>query len=102
MDIKLDKKFIGQTIQNARRSLGLNQAELAERIDISEKHLSKIETGKNYPALNTFLKILKELNLTPGNFMFINALETCSDKMFLQKIINTLSKKQLTVCADVV
>ena len=102
MDIKLDKKFVGQTIQNARRSLGLNQAELAEKIDISEKHLSKIETGKNYPALDTFLKILGELNLTLGDFGFTNILDTYPDKLFLQKTINTLSEKQLRACVDVI
>ena len=45
-------------IKRAREVMKMTQYELAEKIGISEKHLSKIETGKNYPALDTFLKIL--------------------------------------------
>ena len=59
MDI--DKKLIAKVIQEARRNAKMTQYELAEKIGISEKHLSKIETGKNYPALDTFLKILSVL-----------------------------------------
>ena len=66
--MELDKKFIAQVIQDARRKNGLKQSELAEKIGISEKHLSKIGTGKNYPALDTFLKIISVLNLTLGYF----------------------------------
>ena len=52
--MNIDKKVIAQIIQDSRRKAGLKQSELAEKIGISEKHLSKIETGKNYPALDTF------------------------------------------------
>ena len=50
-----DKKYIAQILQNARKQKHLKQSELAEMIGISEKHLSKIETGKNYPSLDNFL-----------------------------------------------
>lgn len=100
--MEIDKKFIAQVIQDARRKSGLKQSELAEKIGISEKHLSKIETGKNYPALDTFLKILSVLNLTLGDFGLNNTPESYPNKIFLQKIINTSSEKQLDACADVI
>ena len=43
-----DKKFIGNVIKTFRKKSKIKQSELAEKIGISEKHLSKIETGKNY------------------------------------------------------
>ena len=58
-----DKKYIAQILQNARKRKHLKQSELAEIIGISEKHLSKIETGKNYPSLDNFLKIIEVLGL---------------------------------------
>lgn len=100
--MNLDKKTIAQIIQDARRKMGLTQAGLAEKIGINEKHLSKIETGKYYPALDTFLKILDTLNLTLGDFGLQNVSETCKSKMFLQKVIETSSEKQLDACAEVI
>lgn len=62
------KEFIGKTIKNIRKSANIKQSELAEEIGISEKHLSKIETGKNYPALDTFLKMANVLGFTLADF----------------------------------
>ena len=100
--MELDKKNIANIIQEARRKAGLKQSELAEKIGISEKHLSKIETGKNYPALDTFLKILDTLDLTLGDFGLQNISDSYPNKMILQKIINTSSERQLDACAEVV
>ncbi len=99
MDI--DKKLIAKVIQDARRNAKLTQAELAEKIGISEKHLSKIETGKNFPALDTFFRIINVLNLSLGDFGLNNISETYPNKEFLQKIINTSSKKQIDAYADI-
>ena len=63
--------------------------------------MSKIETGKSYPALDTFLKILDALNLTLGDFGLQNTPDSYPNKMYLQKIINTSSEKQLNACAEV-
>ena len=100
--MELNKKYIANIIQNERRKAGLKQAELAEKIGISEKHLSKIETGKNYPALDTFLKIIDVLNLTLGNFGFYTIAENSPNKLLLQKIINNSSEKQLDTYADII
>ncbi len=100
--MELDKKYIAKIIQNARRETGLKQAELAEKIGISEKHLSKIETGRNYPALDTFLKILSVLNLSLGDFGIQTTSDSYPNKLFLQKVINNSSKEQLDACADII
>ena len=100
--MEINKKHIAQIIQDARRNAKLTQAELAEQIGISEKHLSKIETGKNYPALDTFLKILNTLNLTLGDFGLRNVIKNSSNKQFLQNIIDTSSEKQLDIFVDVI
>ena len=100
--MKFDKKHIANIIQNERRKTGLKQSELAEKIGISEKHLSKIETGKNYPALDTFLKIIDVLNLTLGDFGFYTISENSSNKLLLQKIINSSSDRQIDTYADII
>ncbi len=63
-----DKEFIGKTIQTIRKKANLKQGELAEKIGISEKHLSKIETGKNLPSLDNFFKMAEILNFSLEDF----------------------------------
>ena len=96
-----DKEYIANIIQKARKQKGLKQSELAEKIGISEKHLSKIETGKNYPALDNFLKIIEVLGLSLKDFGVDSTDETSINKIKLQKIINTASEKQIDIYLDV-
>ena len=63
-----DKEFIGRTIKNIRKKAAIKQCVLAEKIGISEKHLSKIETGKNMPSLENFLKMADALSFTLEDF----------------------------------
>lgn len=102
LNMELDKKIVAQVIQDTRRKVGLKQSELAEKIGISEKHLSKIETGKNYPALDTFLKIIDTLNLSLGDFGFNSVSKEYPNKIILQKIIDNSSEKQLDTFVDVI
>lgn len=96
-----DKEYIANIIQKARKQKGLKQSELAEKIGISEKHLSKIETGKNYPALDNFLKIIEVLGLSLKDFGVDSTDETSINKIKLQKLINTASEKQIDIYLDV-
>lgn len=63
-----DKKFIGEIIKKARKKSKLTQAELAEKIDMSEKNLGNIENGKQFPQINNFFRILEVLNLSVEDF----------------------------------
>lgn len=71
-------------------------------IGISEKHLSKIETGKNYPALDNFLKMVEILELSMKDFGLKNENKVSEQKVYLQKIINTSSEKQLNIYIDMI
>ena len=100
--MELDKNRIAQIIKNRRMELGYKQSDLSEKIGISEKHLSKIETGKYVPALDTFLKIIDSLNLSLGDFGLNTVSSDYPSKLFLQKVINTSSEKQLDTYVDVI
>ena len=58
-----DKYFIGRKIKSFRKKRGLTQAELAEKIDLSEKHISKIEASIHVPSLSAFFKIAEALEI---------------------------------------
>ena len=99
--MNFDKKYIAKVIKNARKAKGLNQYELAERIGISDKHLSKIETGKNYPALDNFLKIVETLDLSLNDFGVEYKNHISENKQQLQKIINVSTEKQLNIYKEI-
>ena len=63
-----DKKFVGKKIKEFRKKANLTQAELAEKVGLSETHMSKIEIGANSPTLENFLKICEVLNLSLEEF----------------------------------
>lgn len=91
------KEYIAQVIKMTRKTRGMKQSELAERVGITEKHLSKIETGKNYPALDNFLKIIEVLNLSLKDFGLKEESSISETKIRLQKIINTSSEQELKI-----
>jgi len=53
----------GEKIKEQRKRLGMSQAELAEKADIHEKQIYRIEMGKNSPSFHTVLKIINVLNM---------------------------------------
>ncbi|MBQ8460245.1 helix-turn-helix transcriptional regulator [bacterium] len=63
-----DKKFVGNVIKLARKKAGLSQEQLAEKVGMTDKNLSNIENGKQFPQVNNFIRLMEELNLTIENF----------------------------------
>ena len=49
-------------IKKLRKYLGYTQAQLAELVDIDDKHLSKIENGVHLPTYITLKKLSEVLN----------------------------------------
>lgn len=102
--LNVDKIYVGKIIRQKRRSLGLKQSELAEMIGISEKHLSKIETGKNYPALDNFFRMTEILKLTLKDFGSEESEESNNslNKNKLKMIINIATEEQINLYLDII
>ena len=54
---------LGRQIKEQRKRQGLSQAQLAEKIDVHEKQIYRIEMGKNSPSIDTVLKIVHVLQM---------------------------------------
>lgn len=63
MNIQTDD--MGNRIRLRRRELNIKQTELAEKLEISNNHMSSIETGKQKPSLDIFVSICIHLNVSP-------------------------------------
>lgn len=53
---------IGTSIAKRRKELHLSQEQLAEKADISQTHISKIELGKDNPSLDLLERIAAALD----------------------------------------
>lgn len=52
------KKLVGRRIKELRKLRKLSQEKLAEMVGIAPRHLSSIETGRNFPSFVTLDKIM--------------------------------------------
>ena len=67
----MENQFVemGKRIAARRRSLGMTQNKLAEILGISNNHLSSIETGKQSPSFEKFIKLCEALDTTPNHLV---------------------------------
>ena len=65
----LDYTLIGQRIARRRKELGLKQAQVSERADISDKYLSCIERASSIPSLEVIMRLALALDTTPDEFL---------------------------------
>ncbi|BCS52655.1 helix-turn-helix domain-containing protein [Geobacter sp. SVR] len=56
-------EMLGLRIREQRKRKGLNQEQLAEKLGIDQKHMSKIELGKSYPSLDRLIRISEVLQV---------------------------------------
>lgn len=62
-------KIIAENIRKERRRLGITQAELAERADVSLDTIKSVENGRRAMSLDTYLNIVHALESSPTVLM---------------------------------
>lgn len=65
----MNQTMTGQFIKAMRKECGLTQRELAERLNISEKTVSKWETGNGLPDAALMLPLSKELGISVNELL---------------------------------
>ncbi len=59
----MNPQKVGANIKNARKKLGLTQAEAAKKVGIHPNYYARIERGDAEPRTKTFEKIFKALKV---------------------------------------
>lgn len=98
----IDYVSIGKRIKKNRRNLGMTQEQLAERINISVPHMSRIETGTGSPSLQTLVDICNTLDITVDDLMQ-DSLTAAQKKLEgrLGEIAEDCSAEELHLVAEV-
>lgn len=60
----MNQKHVGIKIAQRRKELGLTQAVLAEKLQVTNKAVSKWETGEGYPDITLIKKLANQLELS--------------------------------------
>ena len=66
----MDAKSVGENIAKLRKRNGMTQAELAEKVDVSDKAVSKWENGQGYPDITIFPKLSALFGVSVDYLMF--------------------------------
>jgi len=62
-------KIVGDRIRARRKTLGLTQAQLAQRLEISRASLANIETGRQSVLVHNLYSIARAIDLTPESLL---------------------------------
>lgn len=65
----MDLAKIGKFIAERRKAAGLTQMQLAEKLNITDRAVSKWETGKSLPDSSIMLELCKELKITVNDLL---------------------------------
>jgi len=71
----IDQMRTGRFIAERRKGLGLTQAQLAERIGVGDKAVSKWETGKGLPEISALLPLCAALGINVNELLSGETLE---------------------------
>ena len=99
MDGEKLKQQIGSNIANYRKGAGLTQAGLAEKLNYSDKAVSKWERGESVPDVTTLMQLAEQFGITV-NDLLVDPDALPGNPGTLEKAMTQVSEKALKRKAD--
>lgn len=98
----IDYYPIGKNIRKHRNRLGITQEVLAERINVSVPHISRIENGSAKPSLQTLVDICNVLDIPLDYLMHdsVSAAQRLTGNR-LEEVLASCSAQEMDMIADV-
>ena len=69
----MSNKSIGEMISSLRKEKGMTQSELAEKMNVTDKAVSKWERDLSFPDVNSIPKLAEILNVSVDELMQVKA-----------------------------
>ena len=94
-DDYMNTRDFGQFLYQLRKEKGLTQIQLAEKLNITDKAISRWETGKNYPDIELFEDLSNILDVSVSELLEGKRVE--KEKLFEvseEQIVNQIKKKK--------
>ena len=83
-------KSIGETIANLRKQKGMTQSELAEKMNVTDKAVSKWERDLSCPDINTISKLADVLDISVEELLKAKKQDYSNNK--IKDLINLILK----------
>ena len=90
----MDQIKIGKFIAKCRKEIGLTQAELAEKLNITDRAVSKWETGKSMPDSSIMLELCEILKINVNELLSGEVIEMKNYNDKAEKTIIALQKEK--------
>ena len=85
------KKLLGLNLKHYRKTENLSQEELSEKVDISVKHLSKIERGLTFVSADLLEKLSYNLGVSAAQ-LFCKKNENINEKLYDDNILKRFDR----------
>ncbi len=91
----MNQEMIGKFISSCRKDKGLTQMQLAEKLNISNRAVSKWETGKSLPDASNMLELCEILSITVNELLNGERITTMEEyqKKAEQSMVDLQDKK---------
>jgi transcriptional regulator with XRE-family HTH domain len=94
------KAIFGLNLRYYRKQRHLSQEQLAEKVDISPKHLSTIETGAAFVSAELLERLTENLHVS-ASALFYSIEEKSSDDSSLNKMDQIIEKELLKTAMSI-
>lgn len=92
------KNLFGRKIKEYRKKRNLTQAQLAEMVNVDDKHISCIESGKNFPSPDLIERFATSLEVEPKDlFEFYYLQETTDLKTDIILMLDKLNQDEMSL-----
>ena len=92
-----DLKECGKRIQQLRKERGLTQEQLAEKLNVSQNTIAKIESGLRRPSIDFLLEISEFFKVSTNYLVFGVHAEDAGDEKLKKDIDEAIKKIDQTI-----
>lgn len=90
------KVLFGRKIKEYRKKMHYTQAQLAELVNVDDKHISCIESGKNFPSPELIDRFSRALSVEPKDLFEFYHLQNFTDlKSEIISMLDILKEEEL-------
>jgi len=98
-----EKKMVGLRIKELRKSKGLSQEKLAEKVETSPNYLSRIERGTENPTLDMLIKLSNALDVEMWEIFDFGHIKSHKElKGYFQSLAKTTDEPTLRLALKVI
>lgn len=101
--MELDYKMIGKRLRKAREEQNITQEYLAEQVDISLAHMSRIESGKTKPSTQVLVALCDALAVSVDSILCdsLPSIKVPVYNNYLQEVLKGCKPEEIRMITEI-